>query len=101
MKMNTEKVPIFLTNREYSPDVLGLYHTGQVLARTPAPNSACYMQELPTGGPFKIRVNCNQFPVLHYRTSKVSTHKVKSRGNNRVTMLQLAHCAYISLTAAF
>ena len=37
------------------------------------------MQELPNGGPFKIRVNCNQFSILHNRTSRVSTHKVKSR----------------------
>lgn len=101
MKINREKVQIFLTNCEYSPDVLGLYQTGQVTARTPAPNSACYMQELPNGGPFKIRVYCNQFPILHNRTSKVSTHKLKSRGNNRVTTLQLVHCAYISQTATF
>ena len=45
-------------------------------------NSACYMQELPNGGPFKIRVYCNQFPVCHNRTSKVSIHTLKSRGNN-------------------
>ena len=68
----------FLTNCEYSPYILDLYQTGQVLA----PNSARYMQELPNGGPFKIMVYCNHFPVLHNRTSKVSTHKLKSRGNN-------------------
>jgi len=37
MKMNREKVQKFLTNCEYSQDVLGLYQTGQVIARTPAP----------------------------------------------------------------
>jgi len=75
MKMNRDKFQIFSQILSIH-NILGLYQTGQVLAIAPVPNSACYMQELLNGGPFKIRFNCKQFPILHKRTFKISTHKL-------------------------
>ena len=83
MKMNREKVQIILTNCEYSPDVLGLYQIGQVLARTPAPNSSCYMQELPNGDPLKLVSTVTSLLFFVTEHPKLAgTHKLKSRGNN-------------------